>query len=98
MADKDKWIDVERRRWSKLFSVPMSEKMPDNFPPLTLGIMRTLCALTVMDPDQEKLCRVLDALFKAFWVDRQPTHQPEIMTKVLKTVLPEAEVSKGICP
>ena len=98
MTDKDKWISVERLRWSRLFSVPIADTMPDGFPPLTLTIMRTLCALTILDPDQGKLCRALDALFKAYWVDGQPTHQPEMMRQVLKQVLGEEETAKGTLP
>ena len=74
----------------------MAKSMPDGFPPLTLTIMRTLCALTASDPNQEKLCQSLDALFKAFWVDRQPTHQPEVMQQVLKHVLGEEKAVKGM--
>lgn len=98
LTDKDKWINVERLRWSRLFEVPMAKSMPDNFPPFTLTIMRTLCALTASDPDQEKLCQSLDALFNAFWVGKQPTHQPEVMQQVLKQVLGEDEAVKGMSP
>lgn len=97
-TDKDKWINVERLRWSRFFAVPMAQSMPDGFPPLTLTIMRTLCALTASNPNQEKLCQSLDALFKAFWLDRQPTHQPEVMQQVLKQVLGEEETVKGTPP
>ena len=73
----------------------MAETRPENFPPLTLSIMRTLCALTVLDSDQEKLCRALDALYKAFWVDLKPTQEPEVMAQVLTQVLGEEETRTG---
>jgi 2-hydroxychromene-2-carboxylate isomerase len=73
----------------------MAESLPKGFPPLTLSIMRTLCALTILDSDQQKLCRALDALFKAFWVNQQPTHQPEVMTQVLTQALGEEETRKS---
>jgi 2-hydroxychromene-2-carboxylate isomerase len=92
VTDKDKWINVERLHWLHLFAVPIAKSMPDGFPPLTLTIMRTPCALTALDPDQEKLCQSLDALFKTFWVDRQPTHQPGVMQQVLRQVLGEETV------
>jgi 2-hydroxychromene-2-carboxylate isomerase len=90
-TDKDKWIEMERRRWTRLFSIPMGESLPKGFPPLTLSIMRTLCALTILDSDQEKLCRALDALYKAFWVDLKPTNEPEVMAQVLTQTLGEEE-------
>ncbi|GBF60143.1 hypothetical protein TMEN_2547 [Trichophyton mentagrophytes] len=37
-ADKDKWINVERLRWSKLLGVPITEAMPDGFPVFTLAV------------------------------------------------------------
>jgi 2-hydroxychromene-2-carboxylate isomerase len=73
----------------------MAETRPEGFPPLTLSIMRTLCALTVLDSNQEKLCRALDALYKAFWVDQKPTQEPEVMAQVLTQVLGEEETKKG---
>jgi 2-hydroxychromene-2-carboxylate isomerase len=80
---------MERRRWQRLFSIPMAETRPEGFPPLTLSIMRSLCALTILDSDQEKLCRALDALYKAFWVDQKPTQEPEVMAEVLTRALGE---------
>jgi 2-hydroxychromene-2-carboxylate isomerase len=82
---------MERRRWTRLFSVPMAETLPKGFPPLTLSIMRTLCALTILDSDQEKLCTAVDALYKAFWVDLKPTYEPEVMVQVLTQALGEEE-------
>jgi 2-hydroxychromene-2-carboxylate isomerase len=79
----------------RLFSIPMAETRPKGFPPLTLSIMRTLCALTVLDSDQKKLCRALDALYKAFWVDQKPTQEPEVMGRVLIEVLGEEETRRG---
>jgi hypothetical protein len=72
----------------------MAETRPENFPPLTSSIIRILCALTILDSNQEKLCRALDALFKAFWVDLKPTQEPEVMAQVLMQVLGE-ETRKG---
>jgi 2-hydroxychromene-2-carboxylate isomerase len=73
----------------------MAETLSEGFPPLTLSIMRTLCALTVLDPDQEKLCQALDALYKAFWVDQKPTQEPAVMAQVLTQVLGKEETRKG---
>lgn len=84
--DKDKWIGIERIRWAKLFSVPMNNEMPDEFPPLTLPITRALCVLTVVDPRQETLTKALDAIFNAYWVQHKMVHKP----RVLKEILSEA--------
>jgi 2-hydroxychromene-2-carboxylate isomerase len=74
----------------------MADNMPEGFPPLTLSIMRSLCALTVLDPNQEKLCHALDVLFEAFWVDLKPTHQPDVMQQVLQQALGKELTSKGV--
>ncbi len=74
----------------------MAESRPKGFPPLTLSIMRSLCALTILDSDKEKLCRTLDALYKAFWVDQKPTQEPDVMAQVLTQVLGEEETDKGV--
>jgi len=42
IKNKDKWINIERLRWARLFNVPMHEQMPEGFPPLTLGVCRKL--------------------------------------------------------
>ena len=49
--DKDIWIEVERVRWAKAFNIPMKEEQPPDFPPMTLNIIRALCALTALHPD-----------------------------------------------
>jgi hypothetical protein len=40
--DKDKWIDKDRLRWARAFSIPMTAKLPDGFPegepPTTLTV------------------------------------------------------------
>jgi 2-hydroxychromene-2-carboxylate isomerase len=86
---------MERLRWKRLFSIPMAETQPEGFPPLTLSIMRALCALTILDSGQEKLCRALDALYKAFWVDQKPTQEPEVLAEGLTRALGEEETRKG---
>jgi len=42
IPDKDKWIGTERLRWARLFDVPMTEKMPDGFPPNTISVSHTV--------------------------------------------------------
>lgn len=72
--------------------------MPDGFPPLTLGIMRSLCALTVLHggmEGQEKLIKCLDALYHAYWVGHKPTIQKEVLAEILSGVLGAEEAKKG---
>ncbi|TVY15332.1 hypothetical protein LARI1_G005029, partial [Lachnellula arida] len=73
IKNKDKWINTERVRWARFFGIPMTAHMPDGFPPLTLTIMRALCAVTVLEPGQEALVACLDALFAAYWVRCEET-------------------------
>jgi len=98
LQDKDKWIGVERVRWARFFNIPMTETMPEGFPPLTLGIMRALCALTVLRPGKEGqgvLCACLDELYKAFWVEHKKTSEADVLKGVLVGVLGEEETEKG---
>lgn len=64
--DKDKWIGVERQRWSQLFNVPMADRSPEPFPQSSLGCQRALTALTV-SPQAEKLTDAIDEMFDTFW-------------------------------
>jgi hypothetical protein len=77
---------------------PMDEKTPDGFPPLTLLIMRTLCALTILYPGsqgQGKLVKALDALYHAYWVEHKKTNEKEVLAEILGKVLGEEDAGKG---
>ena len=73
----------------------MNPSAPQNFPPLTLTIMRALCSLSAVYPSypeyQSKLVSCLDVLFHEFWVNHTEIHKPEILTEILKKVLGEEE-------
>lgn len=72
--------------------------MPDGFPPLTLGIMRSLCALTVLHggkEGQEKLTKCLDALYHAYWVEHKPTVQKEVLAEILSGALGAEDTKNG---
>lgn len=60
-------MSLERMRWANYFSVPMTEKFPEGFPPKTLAIQRALCAISQKFP--EKLPAVIEAVYRSFWVD-----------------------------
>lgn len=94
--DKDKWINTERERWARAFSVPMCNGMPPNFPPLTLHIMRALCAIQYRDGEsQDRLLKALDALFHEYWVKKNLTHKPETLKSVLDEILGPQEAETG---
>ncbi|KAK2737620.1 hypothetical protein FQN55_000976 [Onygenales sp. PD_40] len=91
IKNKDKWIDIERKRWAKSLNIPIFPKVPDGFPILTLGVQRTLAALP-----PAKLIPAYDALYKAFWVEgnaaigNAETYQPILEAAVGKEVAEEA--------
>ncbi|TVY47337.1 Glutathione S-transferase kappa [Lachnellula occidentalis] len=91
IKNKDRWIGVERIRWARFFGIPMTEQMPDGFPPLTLSVMRALCALTVLESEsgQEALVKCLDALFEAYWVRHERIVERDVLARVLGEVLGE---------
>lgn len=75
----------------------MNEKMPKDFPPLTLNIMRALCALTILHPGEEgqrRLTKCLDALCREFWVNHKKTNEKETLAEVLSNVLGKEETAK----
>ncbi len=77
----------------------MKEQSPDGFPPLTLTIMRALCALTVLYPGEDGqviLCKALDALYKAYWVDHRKTYEKDVLVEVLVESLGEEATGKGM--
>ncbi len=69
--------------------MPIKKELPDNFPPMTLGIMRQLAALDEADGRgrQQRLVQALDALFHDFWVEHRETHKPEVLGSLLGKVL-----------
>ncbi|KAK3946230.1 HCCA isomerase/glutathione S-transferase kappa [Diplogelasinospora grovesii] len=85
IKNKDKWINTERLRWASHFNIPITHEMPPDFPPLTLHIMRAACALQQDDDNTtpDRMIRALDHLFARYWVDRAPTHQPDVLKEEL---------------
>jgi len=74
----------------------MKEKMPEDFPPLTLPNQRALCALTIIEPSQQTLCSAFDALYEAYWVHHRQTNKPKILSEVLREALGETLTKKVI--
>lgn len=93
LLDKDKWINVERLRWAKAFSIPIAAETPDGFPPSTLACQRALTALTI-SPHKTKLTSALDAVYATFWIDRKPIQNPEIFITALAKVVGERDAKE----
>ncbi|KAL4878433.1 thioredoxin-like protein [Aspergillus karnatakaensis] len=90
IKNKDKWINIERLRWARYFSVPMSETTPEGFPPLTLAIQRALTAISQRSPD--KLLPATEAVWREFWVKGNgKATTPEAFIPILANVLGETE-------
>lgn len=86
IKNKDIWINQERIRWSRYFRVPMVDHFPHDFPPLTLGVQRALCAVSQRYP--ELLVPAIASLYYAFWADgNSKVIQPEIFGPILEKVL-----------
>lgn len=84
--DKDQWINTERRRWAKYFSVPIADNTPEGFPPRTLAVQRALCVVSQKAP--AKLPSVIEALYHSFWVQsNSKIGEPAGFTPVLESVL-----------
>ncbi|CAL5873738.1 uncharacterized protein PFLUO_LOCUS8020 [Penicillium psychrofluorescens] len=86
IKNKDKWINQERLRWAKYFSVPVCADTPEGFPVRTLAVQRAMCAVSQKSP--EKVESVIDALYRSFWVERNSKiGGPDGFTPILEDVL-----------
>ncbi|KAK0626130.1 thioredoxin-like protein [Immersiella caudata] len=96
IANKDKWINTERLRWAKHFSIPISTSLPVDFPANTLPVQRALCALGDLESKegQGKLVRALDGLYAAYWVRGEAVHQAEVLRGVLEGVFGREETER----
>ncbi|KAK2827809.1 hypothetical protein FQN49_007324 [Arthroderma sp. PD_2] len=93
IKNKDKWINVERMRWSKLLGVPIIETMPDGFPVSTLAVQRALCVIAEDHP--EKLAGCIDALYHSLWVKSDSAvGKPEGYMPVLESVIGKDAAAK----
>ena len=76
----------------------MQENSPDGFPPLTLTIMRALCALTVLHPSeegQESLTKALDELYREYWLNHRRTNDKDVLEGVLTKVLGKEDATQS---
>lgn len=103
IKNKNKWIDMERVRWAKVFNIPMTPDLPANFPPQTLHVERVLAALELSpspSPSSSSsalLADALDALFLCFWVEgNADIGKPETFGPVLEKALGEEVAQKAL--
>lgn len=77
----------------------MVDHFPHDFPPLTLGVQRALCAVSQRYP--ELLVPAIASLYYAFWADgNSKVIQPEIFGPILEKVLGKErthEIVKDVC-
>lgn len=72
-----------------MFDIPMTEDMPEGFPPNTLHTQRALTALYMEKP--EMVSDALGAIYHAFWVDKKPIAKPEVVAPLLAKALGTSE-------
>lgn len=90
IKNKDKWINQERIRWARYFSVPVSESMPEGFPPNTLAAQRAFAAISQQTPS--KLASATEAVYEEFWLKgNAKATQPEVFVPILERFLGSAE-------
>ncbi|MCJ1247450.1 hypothetical protein MMC30_004664 [Trapelia coarctata] len=93
-TDKDKWIDLERRRWASQFNIPVANKMPDGFPVATLAPQRFVAAVSLVAP--EKIEDVIAALYHAFFVELRPISKPDDFMPIVEPVLGKETAAKAL--
>lgn len=102
-TDKGEYVDFERRRYARLFNVPMTVERPPGFPALSLSVsimssclgscltgiqtQRALCAITLLHPEQ--LAETIDALFLSSFAEHKEIHTPESQLPILTKIFGE---------
>ncbi|KAH6622914.1 thioredoxin-like protein [Chaetomium tenue] len=99
IKNKDTWINTERLRWARHFSVPMTPGLPPDFPANTLPIMRALCGLAesdaaAADGKQPRLTKALDEFFSQYWEHAAATHKPEVLRATMVGLFGEKEAEE----
>lgn len=78
----------------------MKDEAPPGFPPRTLTAMRAVSVVTLLDGDssQDRLVRVLDALFHGLWAEHRPVQELTVLEDVLRSVLGDSEAKESKPP
>lgn len=84
----------ERVRMARNFNVPMVKETPPNFPPLTLTVMRAICAISHVtgqpqtSPEAQKaIIKSLDAFYEAYWVQGRTITDKDVVLDVVKKIV-----------
>jgi 2-hydroxychromene-2-carboxylate isomerase len=90
--DKSVWLETERIDWAKRFDIPMAETLPEGWPTRsTIKVQRMLTALSLSAEEESQLrgeyVSAIQAIYTAFWVQRQSVHALEVFGKVLADVI-----------
>jgi 2-hydroxychromene-2-carboxylate isomerase len=94
LPDKDKYIDLERRRWAAFLNVPISDGAPANFPANTLSTGRILTAISVSHP--QSLPAALALFWQNYWVAGIDPTTPDAALAIVTAVLGKEEAVKII--
>ncbi|KAF2108977.1 thioredoxin-like protein [Lophiotrema nucula] len=95
VKNKDKWINVERKRWCKLLRIPVSAEAPPGFPINTIAIQRVLAALQQSHP--ESVTSAIGVFYENFWVHySEPTKKENLLGIVATVVGGEDEAKKVV--
>ncbi|EOD48020.1 putative 2-hydroxychromene-2-carboxylate isomerase protein [Neofusicoccum parvum UCRNP2] len=87
IKNKDKWINTERLRWARAFSIPVLATSPPGFPPNTIAAQRALTALQLARP--AALPAALAAMYDAFWVRGEPITDAAVIGRAVASALGE---------
>ncbi|KAF2795632.1 thioredoxin-like protein [Melanomma pulvis-pyrius CBS 109.77] len=94
VKNKDKWINLERKRWATLLSIPVSDNAPPNFPINTLPIQRVLASLSLSHPHY--LPKAISLFYQNFWVQYSEPTKPENLLAIVKEVVGDEEEARRV--
>lgn len=94
VADKDRWINLERERWAQYFNIPISKDTPPGFPISTLPMQRALVSLSISHP--QSLESAISLFYENTWVHWGEPVKPENLLAILRTVVGSDEEAKKI--
>ncbi|KAL8813146.1 MAG: hypothetical protein Q9200_000494 [Gallowayella weberi] len=92
ITNKGPYMEHERRRWARLFDIPIKDTLPPGFPVNTLPVQRALTAVDMLFP--EKLPETVDTIFHAFFALHQPVHERECLVGLLESVHGRAQAKE----
>lgn len=84
----------ERARMARYFNVPIIKEAPPNFPPLTLTVMRAICAISHITGQpqtapqaQKAIIKSLDAFYEAYWIQGRIITDKDVVLDVVKKIV-----------